>query len=89
MKLQFLGAAAAEGFPNLFCHCDACDKARRLGGRNIRSCTSVIIDDVLKVDYPPDSFSMCIETIFRSPASFSRREHVGSRWTNFCDAFYP
>lgn len=56
MKLHFLGTAAAEGFPNPFCKCEACEKARELGGRNIRSRTSVMIDDVLKVDYPPDSF---------------------------------
>lgn len=56
MKLHFLGTAAAEGFPNPFCTCDACQKARELGGRNIRSRTSIIIDDVLKVDYPADSF---------------------------------
>lgn len=56
MKLHFLGTAAAEGFPNPFCQCDACEKARKLGGRSIRSRTSVIIDDVLKMDDPPDSF---------------------------------
>lgn len=56
MKIHFLGTAAAEGFPNPFCKCEACEKARELGGRNIRSRSSVIIDDVLKVDYPADSF---------------------------------
>ncbi|MEK3890067.1 MBL fold metallo-hydrolase [Bacillus sp. FSL K6-3431] len=56
MKVHVLGTAAAEGFPNPFCTCNVCEKARKLGGRNIRSRTSVIIDDVLKVDYPPDSF---------------------------------
>lgn len=56
MKLHFLGTAAAEGFPNPFCSCEACQDARRLGGRNIRSRTSAIIDDELKIDYPADSF---------------------------------
>ncbi|WP_062108832.1 MBL fold metallo-hydrolase [Bacillus niameyensis] len=56
MKVHFLGTAAAEGFPNPFCKCQACVKARELGGRNIRSRTSVMIDEVLKVDFPPDTF---------------------------------
>ncbi|MCJ7841332.1 MBL fold metallo-hydrolase [Lederbergia sp. NSJ-179] len=56
MKVHFLGTAAAEGFPNPFCLCEACQKARYLGGRNIRSRTSVLFDDVLKVDFPPDFY---------------------------------
>lgn len=56
MKVHFLGTAAAEGFPNPFCLCDACQEARILGGKNIRSRTSVILDDVLKIDFPPDLF---------------------------------
>jgi len=56
LKLLFLGTAAAEGFPNPFCHCEVCYRARQLGGRNIRSRTSVLIDDELKVDFPPDTF---------------------------------
>ncbi|WP_200915571.1 hypothetical protein [Margalitia shackletonii] len=42
MKLHFLGTAAAEGIPNPHCTCNTCTEARRLGGRNIRSRTSVI-----------------------------------------------
>lgn len=56
MKIHFLGTAAAEGIPNPHCTCDTCETARKLGGKNIRSRTSVIIDDVLKVDDPPDTF---------------------------------
>ncbi|WP_257351507.1 MBL fold metallo-hydrolase [Pseudalkalibacillus decolorationis] len=60
MKLHFLGTAAAEGFPNVYCKCDTCEKARQSGGRNIRTRCSVIIDDVLKVDQPPDSFTQAL-----------------------------
>jgi len=56
LKLHFLGTAAAEGVPNPFCHCEVCNHARNLGGRNIRTRSSVLIDDELKVDYPPDAF---------------------------------
>ena len=33
MKLQYLGTAAAEGWPALFCNCSACIKAKELGGK--------------------------------------------------------
>lgn len=60
VKVHFLGTAAAEGFPNPFCLCDACERAREKGGKNIRSRSSVIFDDVLKVDFPPDFFHHAI-----------------------------
>lgn len=55
MKIKILGTAAAEGFPALFCRCGACEKARRLGGKNIRTRSSLQIDDLLKVDLPPET----------------------------------
>jgi phosphoribosyl 1,2-cyclic phosphate phosphodiesterase len=54
MKVQILGTAAAEGWPALFCQCDTCNKARELGGKDIRSRSSLMIDDQWKVDFPPD-----------------------------------
>jgi phosphoribosyl 1,2-cyclic phosphate phosphodiesterase len=56
MKLHFLGTAAAEGWPGLFCRCAHCKKAKELGGKNIRTRSSVLIDGTLKVDFPPDSY---------------------------------
>ncbi len=55
MKIQILGTAAAEGFPGIFCNCQHCQKARKLGGKNIRTRSSAIIDDILKIDFPPDT----------------------------------
>ena len=57
MKIHFLGTAAAEGFPNVYCHCKTCKKARERGGHDIRTRCSVIVDDVLKVDHGPDSYA--------------------------------
>jgi len=34
MKVKILGTAAAEGWPALFCRCPACQRARKLGGKN-------------------------------------------------------
>jgi len=56
MKLHFLGTAAAEGWPGLFCRCEFCQKAKQLGGKNIRTRSSVLIDETIKVDFPPDTY---------------------------------
>ncbi|RLI35958.1 hypothetical protein DRO55_04475 [Candidatus Bathyarchaeota archaeon] len=56
MEVLFLGTAAAEGWPALFCECEACSRARALGGRNIRTRSSILIDEVYKVDLPPDNY---------------------------------
>ncbi len=55
MKIKFLGTAAAEGMPALFCSCVACNKARILGGKNIRTRFQILIDDDTLIDFPPDS----------------------------------
>jgi len=54
--VHFLGTSAAEGWPGLFCQCDNCAKARALGGKNIRTRSSIIIDKIFKVDLPPDNY---------------------------------
>ena len=36
MKLVFLGTAAAEAIPALWCGCNICREARRRGGKDIR-----------------------------------------------------
>ncbi|MDC3413819.1 MBL fold metallo-hydrolase [Aquibacillus sp. 3ASR75-11] len=56
MEIRLLGTAAAEGIPALFCQCEHCERARKLGGKNIRTRTSAIIDRELKIDFPPDTF---------------------------------
>lgn len=56
MKVHFLGTAAFEGIPSLFCQCDTCKQAKALGGKNIRTRTSVMVDGVLKIDFPPDTY---------------------------------
>ncbi len=56
MKIKFLGTAAAEGWPAIFCACDACKMARKLKGKNIRTRSSCLIDDQYLVDFPPDTY---------------------------------
>ena len=54
MRVTLLGTGAAEGWPGLFCRCAACVQARVLGGKNIRTRSSALLDGVLKIDFPPD-----------------------------------
>ncbi|MFC4597094.1 MBL fold metallo-hydrolase [Cohnella hongkongensis] len=55
MNVRFLGTAAFEGVPALFCGCELCMKAKKLGGKEFRTRTSVMLDDDLKIDFPPDT----------------------------------
>ncbi|MCH3917952.1 MAG: MBL fold metallo-hydrolase [Spirochaetia bacterium] len=57
MKIQYLGTAAAEGIPAVFCNCDLCRKARIAGGKNLRTRSQALIDGKLLIDYPPDSYT--------------------------------
>ncbi len=54
MKIKYLGTAAAEGIPALFCQCDTCERARKEG--IIRSRAQAIIDDFILLDFGPDTF---------------------------------
>lgn len=56
MKLKYFGTAAAEGFPALYCHCETCERARKAGGRNIRTRSQALINDDLLIDFPPDTY---------------------------------
>ena len=61
IKLQFLGTAAAEGIPSLFCRCEVCRKARERGGREIRTRSQAVVNDCLLIDFPSDSFTHVTE----------------------------
>ena len=51
MKFKFLGTAAAEGFPAIFCRCKACEEARLLRGKNIRTRAQALINNDLLIDF--------------------------------------
>ncbi|MGJ3353237.1 MBL fold metallo-hydrolase [Providencia sp. Je.9.19] len=53
MKIKFLGTAASESVPNPFCRCEHCQMARSVGGKEIRTHSSAIIDDVMLIDLSP------------------------------------
>lgn len=56
MKLTYLGTAAAEGFPAVFCNCAYCNEARTLGGKNIRTRSQALINEDLLIDLCADTY---------------------------------
>ena len=61
MEFVYLGTAAAEGWPALFCSCNACLQAREKGGRNVRGRSQALVDGELLLDLPADTFSRTLE----------------------------
>ena len=57
MKITYFGTAAAEGFPALFCNCEYCNEARKLGGKNIRTRSQALINKDLLIDFPADTYA--------------------------------
>lgn len=62
MKIEYLGTAAAEGVPALFCNCTYCRglRARLAAGektKELRTRMQVLIDGELSVDFPPDAYA--------------------------------
>ena len=61
MKLKFLGTAAAEAIPALWCECEVCRKAKIRGGKEIRRRCSYLLDDDTLIDFGPDAYWQSIE----------------------------
>ena len=55
MHLTFLGTGAATSAPLAFCRCPSCTAARRLGGKDIRRRSSLLVNDDLLIDPGPDA----------------------------------
>lgn len=62
MKLRYLGTAAAEGCPALFCTCPLCAAARQDGGRDVRTRSQALVDDTLLIDFPADTYHHALST---------------------------
>ncbi len=50
----FLGTSAGEGLPNPFCRCRICENARKVGGREIRTRSSFMLDSKTVIDIGAD-----------------------------------
>lgn len=56
MRITFMGTAASEGLPGAFCQCRDCMEARRLGGRELRSRSQILVNEDLLVDMGPETY---------------------------------
>lgn len=56
MTIRYLGTAAAEGLPAVFCNCPACLAARKAGGKNVRTRSQVLINSDFLIDFPMDAY---------------------------------
>jgi phosphoribosyl 1,2-cyclic phosphate phosphodiesterase len=70
MIITFLGTAAAEGYPNPFCRCENCQRARALGGRSVRKRSALLVNDDLLIDLGPDLVTASV--IHRRPLTCLR-----------------
>lgn len=72
MEILFLGTAAAEGWPGLFCECRYCQRAKSLGGKNIRTRASLLINQKYMIDFNPDAYYHFL----KENLDLTRVEHV-------------
>ena len=56
MKMTWLGTAAAEGWPALFCRCASCTESKKHGGKSIRSRSQSLVNGDLLIDFPADTY---------------------------------
>lgn len=71
MQIKYLGTAAAEAIPALFCHCAICEQARQKKGKEIRARTNVLIDELM-IDFSPDAFYNMV----RYDLDYGKLEHL-------------
>jgi phosphoribosyl 1,2-cyclic phosphate phosphodiesterase len=57
MLITFLGTSAANAYPEAFCSCTNCERARELGGPSLRKRSALLINDDLLIDLGPDIMS--------------------------------
>lgn len=61
MQILYMGTAAEERMPAMFCNCAVCQKSLKLGGKNIRTRAQALIDDGLLVDFGCDTYAHFID----------------------------
>jgi len=56
MTIRFLGTAAAEGIPAVFCNCALCVKVKSLKGKDLRTRSQLLVNENILIDLPPDTY---------------------------------
>jgi phosphoribosyl 1,2-cyclic phosphate phosphodiesterase len=81
MRLFFLGTAAAEGYPGIFCNCENCREARALGGRSLRFRSALLVNEDLLIDFGPDllasaqRFNLNLSTVTIGLVTHAHEDH--------------
>ncbi|MDI9637346.1 MBL fold metallo-hydrolase [Kamptonema cortianum] len=57
MNIRLQGTGGADGIPAFYSDSRVSEHARKHGGKNIRSRTAALVDDVIKIDLGPDTWS--------------------------------
>ena len=83
MKYRFLGTAAAEGIPAVFCGCPVC-AAARAGEKGVRTRSGSMINDDFLVDFSSDSNMHAIE----NNLAFGKIKYMAITHPH-CDHLYP
>ncbi len=55
MNIRLLGTGAADGIPGLYSDNRVSRFARAQGGKEVRTRSAALVDEVLKIDFPPDT----------------------------------
>jgi phosphoribosyl 1,2-cyclic phosphate phosphodiesterase len=88
MKYRFLGTAAAEGIPAVFCNCPVCAAARAgekgYTEKDVRTRSGSMINDDFLVDFSVDSNMHAIE----NNLAFGKIKHIAITHPH-CDHLYP
>ena len=94
MEIKYLGTAAYEGIPSLFCNCDVCKRSRKSGGKAIRSRSQAIIDGKLLLDFNGDTlmhfqnYSLDIQNIKTCLITHAHSDHLYSEDINMIGGGY-
>lgn len=56
MNLRLLGTGAADGIPGFFSDDPVSGYARKVGGKETRTRTGALLDGIIKIDLPPDTY---------------------------------
>lgn len=94
MHLTFLGTGAATSAPLAFCRCPSCTAARKLGGKDIRRRSSLLINNDLLIDLGPDTIQAAlafgkdptaVKTILITHAHSDHFDpgHFATRWSEY------
>lgn len=55
LKIKFLGTAASEGVPSMFCRCRVCENARKVKGKEIKTRAGFLVNGDMLIDFSADA----------------------------------